>query len=180
MAGDPVINVDVMISDELRRLLAFGAGGARVSTVQPAATQAPQQPAPEVPDTVNWDQIVLRRDGQRPLVFRGLPVLTRNCISARGGGEQTLALYLADDRTVYASLTFAPPQTAPARPAHHCQSIQTQSEFVRFVNGWCPEMSFEAGAAPDSHQHLAADKSAVRSAFNAMAADCLSKGVVLA
>jgi len=187
MIAEPVITVEVTITDELRRLWALRVGGAGLSVRQADPAQMPAEPelTPQAPDlsaVVVWQQIVLRRDGERPLVFRGLPILTRRCVSDKvaGSGEQTLAFYLAEDRTIYASLIFEPPETTPARPAHQCQPIRDQSDLVSFVRGWYPEMSFEAGIAWECHQHLAAAKSAVRSAFNSMAADCLCKGVLLA
>lgn len=180
MVAEPVINVEVTVAEELRRLLAFGAGGVWCSDHAPSPAVSPQEPAPSAPVSLDWPQIVLRRDGQRPLVFRGLPVMIRRCTpdTVVGAGDQTLAFYMAEDRTIYASLTFEPPETAPARPTYHCQKIRSQSDLASFVQGWFPEMSSGAGVAPNSQQHLSAGKSAVRSALNFFAADCLSKGAL--
>ena len=180
MGTEIAINVNVTISDELRSLLAAGRG--IVAEPDAIAPPLPLVPAEPVPAPVNWQDIILRRDGQRPLAFRGLPIVTRHCASddLPGRAEQTLSLYVAEDRTVYAALAFQPPHTAPARPLHRCQIIRDQDEFEAFLNSWHPELCFEAARVPTLHQHPAAGPLAVRSAFNSMAADCLCKGMLQA
>jgi len=91
-----------------------------------------------------------------------------------------LAVYLADDDLLYASLVFDPPEAACARPAHHCQPIHDIADFELFLNGWQPELCLDAIFASDvrHRQNLAASQTAVRSAFKSMAADCLCKGVL--
>ena len=180
MVPEPVINVEVTVSDELRHLLACGAGCKRVPVHALDPDVIPSQLEPDALLAMEWPHLVLRRDGQRPLVFRGLPFMTRRCTldAAPWSGEHSLTFYLAEDKTLYASLTFEPPQTASARPTYHCQSILDQSDFARFVRQWFSEMSVGAGVAPDSHYHLAAEEIAVRSEFNFFAADCLCKGVL--
>ena len=181
MRSDIAINVEVTISGELRGLLAaaWGVVAERDLIAQADPRSVPAGPLQEPPD---WQDITLRRDGQRPLVFRGLTIVIRHCISddLPGRGEQTLSLYLAEDRTLYAALAFMPPPTAAARPAHRCQLIRDLGEFEAFLNSWHPEMCFETHRVPASHQHPAAGPLAVRSAFNSMAADCLCKGVLQA
>lgn len=196
MGSDPVVTVEVTISEELRGLLAIMRGAkppidpltdpdvdpqpdplAKVPlTVEAALVEA----AP--PKTASWPEVMLRRDGQRPILFRGLPVLTRSCTAPLlpGTAEQRLTVYLAEGDLLYASLVFEPPEDACAHASHRCQPIRDRGEFEVFLKDWLPELSFETVFATGSphQQNLAAGQVAVRAAFNSMAADCLCKGVL--
>jgi hypothetical protein len=176
--------VEVTVSEELRRLLAALLGGRRLDESTADPVPVVQEPAVQgnSSETPIWPEVKLRRDGQRPLFFRGLPVLTRSCKAQilPGTAEQHLTVYLAEDDLLYASLVFEPPQTACAHPSHRCQPIRDRSEFEMFLNDWHPELSFETVFVTNAgqQQNLAAGQAAVRSAFNSMAADCLCKGVL--
>jgi hypothetical protein len=176
MGSDIAINVEVTISDELRRLLAESWGEA--PEPEPIITPDPPIDAPSI--AADWQDILLRRDGQRPLAIRGLAIMTRRSLieDPYGAAEQSLSLYLTEDRSVVAALAFEPAQTAPARPAHRCQTIRDQGDLEVFLKEWAPELCFEAPRDQTHHQYPAAGLLAVRSAFNSMAADCLSKGML--
>jgi hypothetical protein len=190
MGSDPAITVEVTVSEELRRLLVALRGGKPLKdpATDPTADLEPE-PGGHEPvlraksaEAPFWPEVKLRRDGQHPIIFRGLPVLTRSCKAQipPGTAEQRLTVYLAEEELLYASLTFEPPQTACAHPSYRCQPIRDRSEFEAFLKAWHPELSFETVFATDAQQqqNLAAGQIAVRSAFNTMAADCLCKGVL--
>lgn len=192
MGYDPVITVEITVSEELRGLVAIMRGAK-----PPIDPRADLQPDPVVeipltvktatvetatPKTASWPEVMLRRDGQRPILFRGLPVFTRSCTAPllTGTAEQRLTVYLAEGDLLYASLVFEPPADACAHPSHRCQPIHDPDEFEVFLKDWLPELSFESVYATGSphQQYLAAGQVAVRAAFNSMAADCLCKGVL--
>ena len=189
MGSDPAITVEVTVSEELTRLLARmrgdkpalppadEAGLAPVVTAEPSPTVEPARP-----ESSYWPEVTLRRDGQRPIIFRGLPVMSRSCTAQvpPGAAEQRLTVYLTAENQLYASLVFEPPQDACAYPSHRCQPIRDRSEFELFLKDWLPELSFETvfATGAQNQQNLAAGQAAVRSAFNSMAADCLCTGVL--
>lgn len=187
MGTDTQVNVDVTISDELRRLLRGESPPADVAppacrTDQPEMTKdhLEEPPEPEVqPQTQVWRDIMLRRDGDRPLKFKGLRLFEWVGMPEghRSYAQQTLTLYLGSDKTVYACLVLEPDADAPARPAHQCRPIEDVSAFEAFLNTWQPEACFEPvfGQNP---QHLSRHMtivSAVRSVYETMIAGCLSK-----
>ena len=184
MGSDPAITVEVTISDELRRLLSVLAGGTgqRSPEIVPEVVGQAVASDPVWTAAADWQEIRLRRDGQRPLTFRGLAVLTRSCLirDPEGTAEQRLAIYLGQDGTLVASLIYEPPALASARPMHQCRPIEDSSDFELFLKGWHPEHSFETAFAADVHEqkNLAAGQIAARSAFNSLAAECLSKGLL--
>lgn len=193
MDSDRVVTVEVTVSEELRRLLArmrddssaMVPGSLVTSLVETAiapTAKLASRSEPAKPDPSFWSEIILRRDGQRPIMFRGLPVLSRSCSArvAPGSAEQRLTVYLAEGDLLYASLVFEPPNDACAHPSHRCQPIRDKGEFELFLKDWRPELCFETvfASGAQNQQNLSAGQAAVRSAFNSMAADCLCTGVL--
>jgi hypothetical protein len=182
MGSDPAITVEVTISEELRGLLALMRDMPAPVALPPGQVVAPAMPDRLDASPVVWPEVRLRRDGQRPMLFRGLPVMSRLCTAdlAAGTAEQRLTLYVAEGDLLYASLVFEPPETACARPSHRCQPIRDRDEFELFLKAWHPESHLETvfASGPQHQESLAAGQVAVRSSFITMAADCLSKGVL--
>lgn len=187
MGSDPPITVEITVSEEFRRLLNIMRGETipSVPLIDPVkelpghgdgATQNASQFASP------WPMVTLRCDGQRPVRFRGVPILRQTCLTplGRGAAEQQLSVYLAEGDLLYASLIFQPTQDACAHPSHHCAPIRNLQDFKAFLRGWHPEHSLETvffQGAQNQKDH-AAGLVAVRSSFNSMAADCICKGVL--
>lgn len=99
------------------------------------------QPGPPV------HRIRLRRDGTRPLVFDGVPVIElRRRIGVPGtdapAAELALAFFLGpgpDD--LVAQVVCRPLGVAALRPIHRAERISDAGEFARFLAGFRPDQS---------------------------------------
>lgn len=169
MASQIKINVDVFVSDALKEMFGHQPAPVRLSDVDVA-------PGPS-PGPMTWQHLCLRRDGDRPLTFEGAALLERTCtgVSTNERSQQSLTLYLAADGTVYAGFAFEPGEACPAWPSYRCAPIRSPTDLAQLVNDWCPEACFIPASSPVQRSP---GPSAARSAFNAMAADCLTLAVL--
>lgn len=136
----------VRIDPELRRLWrALGAGGppetARAAAGGPTpageAPAAAPEPVADRPAATRPDErrrIALRRDGRRPLLIEGAPLLSTALDDDETGARVALALYLAADGSAAASLTLEPPPGAPARSVHLADRIDAPEELRRLLD----------------------------------------------
>jgi len=179
MASDIAINVEVRISDELKSLFGFATDQGQTSQGQVSDDMPPVAQALEPPC---WQSFCIRRDGQLPLVFLGLPLLERRCVvdAAAFRTEQMLTLYLSEDGTVYAGLAFEPSETCPARPSYRCQAIHEPADLAHLLREWRPEQWFETAHRNGKRtQHDPwAGLLAARSAFDCIAADCFNPAIL--
>ena len=169
MAHQIEVNVDVYVSDTLKAM--FGH--------KPTSNPLSEGPAPlsRARSPVTWQDLCLRRDGDRPIMFEGAALLEWTCtgVSAEGRSQQSLTLYLAVDGTVYAGLVFEPGEACPAWPSYRCTPIRSPTDLTQLVHDWSPEACFTPAASPGQR---GPGPAAARSAFNAMAADCLTFAVL--
>ena len=119
---DQTLDIEVTISQELRDLLT-----GRMRSEAPEITR----PVTVVPEAIvpvsepGWQKIRLRRDGQRPLQFDGLPVVRFSGPLTLGEWdcEQDVALYLDRHGDAYLALALHMPETAPVRPVHQTRRM---------------------------------------------------------
>jgi hypothetical protein len=174
MASDIQIDVTVHISDALKDMFGYRTDPVTVPDAIPAPRGAQR--------TADWQLVSLRRDGQRPLVFVGLPLLDRRCVtdSPAPRCEQALTFYMAQDGTLYARLAFEPSESCPAWPSYRGEPIHDPGDLAALLRKWQPEQCFDK-ALYDTDTPLtqgSAGPVAARSAFNSMAADCLTLAVL--
>lgn len=142
------ITVDVKISQELRDLLsdrsrreAPDASAGPLAPAVPAAEpdvaapdaaapdtgsrQRPDKANPPAPQAVPLVPVVLRRDGDRPLRFRGAcllafdgPLTLGDCLCA-----QRVQLFQDAAGGLVLALSLTPSEDAPARPIHRCYEL---------------------------------------------------------
>lgn len=169
MAPERKINVDVHISDTLRKMYdgAPRAPHPSAQTALPLSTSPPR----------DWHHLSLRRDGKPPIRFVGTLLFARSCMmqSLKGHAKQSLSIYLAIEGTVYAGLAFEPSEACPAWSSYRCARVHAPTDLAKLFRDWCPEANFFP--APLS-AHCGTGPPAARSAFNAMAADWLTLSVL--
>ena len=147
------IEISLMISQELRNLR------------HPAPTVSPTLGT--VSRTLADASFRLRRDGARPMRFRGR--LLFHTFGKWTKGQDTfdhdLSVYLDDTQTVIAALSLRPAPDAPLRPSFWAQVIPDLHSFERLLDQWCRDVlthivdfdpSFAARGTRDALQSLTA------------------------
>lgn len=174
MASDIKIDVTVHVSEMLKAMF----GCCNVPEEQPVSPK--NEATPDV--LADWQTLLLRQDGERPMSFVGMALLQRHCVLEDIPGRivQTLTIYLAQDRTVIASLTLVPSETCAAWPSFRCQAINSPVDLARFLEAWQPEQCFwqSTSTKASSNSPLVVGPDTARSTFNSMTADCLSPAVL--
>jgi hypothetical protein len=134
----------VQIDPALRALWrARREGRADRPTEFPAAAHAVAAPAPDpalAPRAERDDRrrIVLRRDGARPLVFDGLPLIGAACDDPDSGARFELAVYVAEPDMAVAQLAMRAPEDGPARDVHHVEPVAAAADLDRLLDGFDP------------------------------------------
>lgn len=135
------------ISGELRLLLA-DAGWIQKPDIVGTGMVAPERtapaPPPDVVSTPPWTDVVLRRDGTRPLRVRGLLLF-----EAYGGGEAArsqLRVFATDDDRAIVQVVYRPPDDLPARPVFRVATANTAEDVFRFLASTGPEECFLAAS----------------------------------
>lgn len=171
MGAELAIDIDVRISDELRDLLRQ-----RRPPARPDEAPVPVVHRAAAPD---WQRIVLRQDGGRPMVFRGLPLFQARR-AATEGGEVALGLFLAEAGDLRANLAILPPEGLAARPIHRALALSEAPALARWLRDCVSEACLDPGLTTDAESratHASASR-ALRAAFISMAADCLTQAML--
>lgn len=155
--ADPVY--EATVSCELRRLISFSgrSGSVGCDTVAeaappPASADEQEHHVCKAPAPARWPEVVLRRDGGRPIRFRGLQVyMARSTSPSPAVGMGTLSLFAAEDGHVIAHLVYVPPETAPARPVYRVARITDATHLRSFVNANGPETCFSVNEEGTRH-----------------------------
>ena len=163
---DGVEDFTVDIADEMRALWRASRRGNRSPATAPAEpapapTPAParranppeRQPAPPAPRL--HERIVLRRDGARPLVFDGLPLLGHRREDPDSGAAFALSLYLAADGRAVAQLALHPLDPLTAQPVHGVAVIDTAADLGRLIDQFDPSAALPCPLGMDE-AHAAA------------------------
>lgn len=126
---------------EVGRLLAAWRGRLlrRHTSVSPQ-TAAPE---PDEPSNAPWLQLVLRRDGARPLKVRGLLVHSTEVRTTDGRG--LLRLFATEDGAAVAQLAYEPGEDVAARPVFRAQPVRDADELKRFIDCRAPEQAAPGG-----------------------------------
>ena len=85
--------------------------------------------------------ISLRRDGRRPLRFRGTCIVSfdaGNTKASKAGGSSRIALYLTDARNVVAQVTIEPPEGWPIGSVNRAGPVADAEDFARFLRSSAP------------------------------------------
>lgn len=136
------LNIDVTISQELRDLVAGRdlialAGKADRN----AAARPPVSDHTRAMPTGTWSLCRLRRDGARPLVFNGLPVVSHEgSLQADGCTyRHGFSIYVSALREIYVHLTLAGPDDAPRRPLNRCERLDA-TRASGLLQSWVAEV----------------------------------------
>jgi len=101
-------------------------------------------------DMAPWGQLTLRRDGARPVRFRGALVLEVR--SGHAAAQWYLRLFATENGEAVAQLAYLPPETLPARPVFRIAQIDSADALHRFITDTGPEQCFavckDASEAP--------------------------------
>ena len=129
-----------------------------------AETTAPSAP-PFAP-------VRLRRDGARPLTFRGAPLLRRDQPAGRGGMRFHFALYLAEDGGVVANAAARPENPDAAAEVHLARRLTEADGLDGLLDAFEPERALPvpAAAPPDRAERFADARFAIRQDFEAFSA----------
>ncbi|MEM9707916.1 MAG: hypothetical protein AAF871_03935 [Pseudomonadota bacterium] len=92
----------------------------------------------EAGDSSGWPKVVLRQDGQHPLVFRGLLVwVDESDFVHRFQGSNKLGrrveVYCAEDGRIFIGLAHAPKGNTVARPEYRASMVTNELEFQSFI-----------------------------------------------
>lgn len=130
-------------------------------------TGAPRSAAPGAAPIVS-----LRRDGARPLRFRGAPILRRDRLAGEGGMRFSLALYLSDAGEVIAAAAARPEDGRDAAEVHVAEALAEPDSLPRLLARFAPEDALPepAAASPDSAERFADARWAIRQDFEAFSA----------
>ncbi len=159
----------VTVSAELRHLLSLaglprkprpGSGPDEGPGAAPAAgDQTGECPgAASGPPRVD---VLLRRDGGRPLKLRGILLVDAG---AEGPwGSSRLRVFLADDGRAVAQIAYLPDETLPARPVFRVARIGSAEDLHRFVAETEPALCFAASflLPDDPARHATKDRLAL-------------------
>jgi hypothetical protein len=102
------------------------------------------EPATEAP----WVDVLLRRDGARPLKLRALLL----CDEAVAGawGRAHLRIFASAEGRAVAQIAYLPDETLPARPVFRAAAIETAEDLHRFLADTGADLCFATGVArPD-------------------------------
>ena len=143
----------VAISDEMRALWhASRRGGLRQQssdgTPRQARKKRPAAPLPEPkPEPARrttlapLERVVLRRDGQRPLVFDGAGLLALAHADEDSAAEFRLGLYLAADGRAVVSLALRPTGSEPAQEIHRAEAVDTAGDLGFLLDRFDPGLA---------------------------------------
>lgn len=142
----PVTDVDIRIavSPEMRELVARrkedGINGALsrdeetnlISKSMNAGTSS----------TITWQEVKLQRDGQRPIMFHGVEIITLfNVISVPHSlFEQEAKLYLSSEDSIYISLYLSPCNDVPCRAWYRASRVDNVP-VCSLLAVWTKELS---------------------------------------
>jgi hypothetical protein len=154
MQGALAPDHEVTVSAELRHLLSL-AGRPHKPRPDPApdvfaapatgsACRDRLDAAPSAP-TVD---VLLRRDGGRPLKLSGLTLVDAGVEGPEGSAR--LRVFLTDDGRAVAQIAYLPAETLPARPVFRTVRIGSAEDLHRFVSETGPALCF--GAMVPRHQ----------------------------
>lgn len=85
----------------------------------------------------HWPDILLRRDGARPLRFKGQPIVAFSgaCDLGGWGCTQDVTLFLAQHDRVFIGLSLHPPDGMGARPVYDCFEV-SQEPIDQVLTRW--------------------------------------------
>jgi hypothetical protein len=145
-------------------------GAARAPDAAPPA-MAPARPAAIRPP--GCAPVRLRRDGHRPLAFRGLKLASRSVEGALPGFVQKLGLWLTEDGAVALEVALTGPAGGWPRSRHEAAIVTAPDGLADFLArvdpaAGLPDPTLETAALPDAPQIVSA---ALRAEFRALVAD---------
>jgi len=179
MGAELAIDIEVMISDELRDLMRQRRGGFKPVEAPVPVVHLPAAPSPQLPERHIF---ALRQDGARPLTFHGLPLfeIRTQVHDLPGTADLHLALFLSEGERVHVGLSIHPPEASGARPIFRAASLTDGESFAQLLRDFAPETCLETAltADPGARATHATARRAIRAAFTSMAAACLTKGML--
>lgn len=140
-------NYEVTISEELRGLF-WGVATASHAR-EPSKTHRGSGPQREA--TVSegpWHPISLRRDGRRPLRFKGALLVERIDCSEAGIQEgadpssRKLSIFLTEHAQLVVQLSFEPSEELAARPIYRVAALEAPCDLGSFLGRTGPETCF--------------------------------------
>jgi hypothetical protein len=102
---------------------------------------------------LGWPAVKLRRDGARPLVFRGLLVASRSDTfsvedpNGRVPIKRILSVYTTDAGDLAAHVACHPPEDAPARPVHRALLLDDDAAVEALLRSARPEACFSVSSS---------------------------------
>ncbi len=108
----------------------------RIETSEAEQVPEAASPATRTPGD-DWPIILLRRDGARPVRFRGQPIVSFTGSYDLGGWDclQDVALFLAQHNQIYLGLSLHPPHGVGARPVFACFEV-TETPLEPLLARW--------------------------------------------
>lgn len=166
------INIDVTITQELRDLYL---NSHLMPVVEESLAEAHVQQAPAPPEQAHpdWTPVKLRRDGERPLQFSGLEIVSFSGPLTYGDWDcdQHVSLFLSENKTLYLALALRLPENASSRSLHCCLEL-AYNPGPRFLDSWFEQIrvhvvgALEMGASPFD------ESSDLIGGFHALTAHC--------
>lgn len=152
----------VEIADEMRALWRASRRGLRPPVVPPGPTPslppAPRSASAPPPESARIGlhrRTVLRRDGGRPLVFDGVPLLGHRHDDTACGARFALSLFLAADGRAVAQLVLEPLDPLTAQPVHGVAIIDTAADLGRLLAHFDPSAALPCPLGMDEAEAAA-------------------------
>lgn len=141
-------SIEITVTNGLRHLLAHSGYVRRSGRNTRHPKVDTPRPAP-IPGNHAWRAISLRRDGTRPIRFQGarLLKLVGDVETPLGTARQRLALFIARDQGLFASLVVHPPNGASGRPTYDAAAISDPAAMLVFLRAYQPRRCFHPVAS---------------------------------
>lgn len=129
------MDYEVTISDDLKAILRPD------TSVEEATLPTQSAPIEEVSEDVHGHRSVkLRRDGARPVWFKGTQVLKLEVDERElGQGRQVLTVYSQQNGQIVAQVVVEPPEDLPARPVYSVSPIASAGDLRALIDHGTPE-----------------------------------------
>ncbi|MEM8537587.1 MAG: hypothetical protein AAGF56_06975 [Pseudomonadota bacterium] len=132
-------HIEVTISAELRQLVRDGQVGVPRIGRRDATGAAAASLPPVRAQATTWQDVVLRRDGGRPLRFTGLPVVrfAGPTLQHAGGWQIACTLYTGQSGRVFLAISATGPDDQANRPVHCATEVALTTGPAALANCLC-------------------------------------------